>query len=67
MFVDRGRRWLLTLPGVVFCIMAIALWWVMLALAFTDGTSGANPPFADRASVDRAAEDGAEVISGPRR
>ena len=66
-FVDRGRRWLVTLTAVVSCIAALALWWLMLVLAFTDGTSGSDPRLVDRGRVDQPAHDGLDAVGGPRR
>ncbi len=61
-FVDRGRRRLANFGAVVSCIVALGLWWAMLAVAFAGDTSGANPPLAER--VDRAhpAPDGTEAV-----
>lgn len=63
-FVDRGRRWLATFSAVVLCIVALALWWAMLAVAFTGGTSGADPPLADRGTLDHPVYE-TQAVGGP--
>lgn len=62
-FVDGGRR-RLTAAAVVACIVALALWWGMLALAFAQGTSGANPPLVEGGDPGRPAYEGIAAGAG---
>ncbi len=65
MFVDRGRRRLA--PAVVVtCIVALAFWWGMLALAFTEGTSGANPPLVGGRGGSFPAYERMQAVGGSR-
>ncbi len=70
-FVDRGRRRLAIVVAAAVCVVALALWWAMLFLAFGGSTSGSSPRLVDAgAAVEAvhtgAADDRVDARSRPR-